>query len=376
MADNTFFEEMREQSRVKASIVAKYFDAWAKVIVSSVKRYPRDSGGKVAYIDLFCGPGRYVDGSKSTPVLILEAAISNADLRERLVTIFNDRDKANCESLRKAIAELDGVNLLKHQPQVCTEEVGDQLAALFERLALVPTLFFVDPWGYKGVSLRLIASLIKDWGCDCIIFFNYNRIRMHLSNPATSENMDALFGRTRADKLRMTLDSLKPHEQQPVIIEEMCQALLNAGGRYVLPFRFMNEDGKRTSHHLILVSKHFRAYDIMKGIMARESSTDMFSIPSFEYNPATRQQPLLFGLFQPTEELGDSLRSHFAGRTLSVDDIYEEHSVGRPYVRANYKDALLKLESRGLVITSPPAAGRRKGTMADKVMVSFPPNGV
>jgi three-Cys-motif partner protein len=62
---SSFFEESREQSVIKAKIVKDHFWAWAKVIVGSLKRYGR--GEKIAYIDLFAGPGRYKDGTKSTP---------------------------------------------------------------------------------------------------------------------------------------------------------------------------------------------------------------------------------------------------------------------------------------------------------------------
>ncbi|GAC1514272.1 MAG: hypothetical protein NVS1B11_28660 [Terriglobales bacterium] len=44
---------------------------------------------------------------------------------------------------------------LKHKPQVTNEVVGDRIAKLFESLNLVPTFFFVDPWGYKGLSLEV-----------------------------------------------------------------------------------------------------------------------------------------------------------------------------------------------------------------------------
>ena len=66
MSSNSFFDEFHEQSQVKAAIVAKYFWAWAKVIIPSQKR----RGNKIAYIDLFAGPGRYKDGTRSTQLLI------------------------------------------------------------------------------------------------------------------------------------------------------------------------------------------------------------------------------------------------------------------------------------------------------------------
>src|SRR5208283_3028831 len=67
MKATRFFEESGEQSLIKATIVAKYFWAWAKVIIATQKKYGRD---RIGYVDLFCGPGRYKDGSFSTPILV------------------------------------------------------------------------------------------------------------------------------------------------------------------------------------------------------------------------------------------------------------------------------------------------------------------
>ena len=114
MVDNQFFEESREQSQIKARIVAKYFWAWAKVISPSTKQY----GNRIAYIDLFAGPGRYEDGTLSTPLLVLQKAIEDPNMRDMLVTLFNDRDARNVGKLKEAIAALPGIETLKHAPQV------------------------------------------------------------------------------------------------------------------------------------------------------------------------------------------------------------------------------------------------------------------
>lgn len=160
MADNSFFEEQKEQSLVKSTIVAKYFGVWANVIISTQKRFPNHSQ-KIAYIDLFAGPGRYKDGTQSTPVKILTNAIEKPDLRERLVAIFNDKDEKNSKDLQNTIAEIPGIETLKNKPMVHNQEVGEEIVKMFEDRNLIPTLFFVDPWGYKGLSLRLVNSVLK-----------------------------------------------------------------------------------------------------------------------------------------------------------------------------------------------------------------------
>ncbi len=282
MADNSFFDETSEQSVVKSTIVAKYFWAWAKVIASSEKRR---GGGNIAYIDLFAGPGRYRDGSSSTPLKVLEQAISDKDMRERLVTIFNDKDEANARTLEQEIRRLPGIDQLRHTPQIWNHEVGDQIVDTFEQMRLVPTLLFVDPWGYKGLSLRLVNAVLKNWGCDCIFFFNYNRINMGLHNDAVAEHMEALFGKERAQILREKMESMAPEQRERSIVEELCGALEQLGGKYVLPFCFRSASGGRTTHHLVFVSKNFLGYDIMKSIMASASSQIEQGVSSYHESP-------------------------------------------------------------------------------------------
>lgn len=89
----TFFDEQRDQSLVKAAIVAKYFDAWSRVMIANAAK--GISITRLAYIDLFAGPGRYKDGSKSTPLMVLEKALADDALSRLLVPMFNDADADN-----------------------------------------------------------------------------------------------------------------------------------------------------------------------------------------------------------------------------------------------------------------------------------------
>lgn len=372
MTDSHFFDESTDQSQIKARIVAKYFWAWAKVIIPTAKK----KGNRIAYIDLFAGAGRYKDGTRSTPLLVLETAIADADMRQMLVTHFNDGNPANASSLQKAIDDLPGIAKLKYRPRVENKEVGAEIVRLFDQMNLGPTFFFVDPWGYKGLSLGLINSVLKNWGCDCVFFFNYNRVNMGLSNDIVREHMNVLFGTERADAVRKKLEALRPHERETLIVEELSLALKEMGANYVLPFSFRNEAGTRTTHHLIFASKNFKGYEIMKGIMAQESSEHTQGVASFEYSPASEKFPLLFELTRPLDDLEGMLLSEFANRTLTMQDIYEQHSVGRPYIQRNYKRVLAAMEAAGRVAATPPASERpkKKGevTFADHVRVAFP----
>jgi three-Cys-motif partner protein len=374
MADNKFFEISKEQSRVKTAIVSKYFDIWAQIMMAVQDRMKGRFGEKIAYLDLFAGPGRYEDGTKSTPLVILEHAIANEKLRNRLQTIFNDKDENNTKSLENAIHKLPGIGTLKYPPMIRHAEIGTEIVKLFEQWKMIPTFFFVDPWGYKGLSLQLVNAVLKDWGCDCLFFFNYNRISMGLPNELVEEHMNALFGEERANKLRARVERLPSRDRELEIVEELCQAIKETGKKFVLPFRFKDEHGRRTSHHLIFVSKDFRGYEIMREVMARESSSKTQGVASFEYNPATARQRFLFELNKPLDQLEGMLLDTFADRMLTRDQVYQEHSIDRPYIKKNYTEALLALEAKGKVaMKTVGGATRQKGKLGPKTLIRFPP---
>src|SRR5215213_1809959 len=129
--------------------------------------------------------------------------------------------------------------------------------------------------------------------------------------------MSALFTEKRAACLRYHLETLSPSERELAIVEEIANALIELGAKYVLPFCFKNEHGTRTSHHLIFATKNFRGYEIMKDIMARQSSAADQGVPSFTYSPADSRFPLLFELTHPLDDLESMLLKDFAGHSLS-----------------------------------------------------------
>lgn len=374
MTEKDFFDEQTEQSQVKAAIVAKYFDAWSRVMVANAKRGIRID--RLAYIDLFAGPGRYKSGAKSTPLMVLERAIEDPFLAKLLLAVFNDGDEENASTLKTEIASLDGVTRLRYQPKVYCSEVGTDAENMFRAADGCPAFSFVDPFGYKGLSRGVIRRVVQDWGCDCVFFFNYPRINAGINNDAVRKHMDALFGRTRVDRMREVVRDFSPTEREVFILEELAQSLAELGAKYMLPFRFRRADGSRTSHALIFVTKHQLGYKIMKGIMAAESSTEDQGVPSFEYSPADARCPLLFSLARPLEGLANELLERFAGQRIRVEDMIARHHIGTPFIDKNYKAAVSRLEADGLVVVDPPAEKRRvqKGvrTLSDNAMVTFP----
>jgi three-Cys-motif partner protein len=363
-----FFSRQTEASRRKAEIIAKYFPAWATVI--------RSRATKMAYIDLYAGRGVYDDGAESTPLLVLRHAIADPIVRKMLVTIFND--KKHADELRANIEALPDIDKLKFKPAVYRMEVAEDTTKLFESMKLVPTLALLDPWGYKGLTRDLIHSLLKDWGCDLIFFFNYNRINMGIRNKKVGKHMEALFGPAWLAELQQEVPGLRPARRERVVLRALRNGLRELGGEYIRHFRFLKKNG-RTSHHLIFVTKDFKGVEIMREVMARPgiSSRHVDDVASFTYDPrvVNDAQPELPDT-SPIDKLAERLLAHFAGKTRKVRDIFETHSGDGRYIERNYKEALRRLEADGRVTADPPASARQwrkgKATMAGHVAITFP----
>ena len=178
------------------------------------------------------------------------------------------------------------------------------------------------------------------------------------------------------DALRAKLELLPPQDRELAIVEQLCHVLNPNGQRHVLPFRFKTAQGTRASHHLIFVSKHFLGYDIMKHVMAKRSSAAQQGVASFEYNPADRRFPTLFDFASPLDELEGMLVRDLAGKKVTFKQLYETHSVGKPYIDSNYRQVLKAMEEKGLIAAEKPGGRkRRKGTFADDVVITFPQKG-
>jgi hypothetical protein len=189
-------------------------------------------------------------------------------------------------------------------------------------------------------------------------------------------HINDLFGTVKAQELRSKLPKMDARERELTIMEEFTKAIKNIGGKYVLPFTFKSDKVHRTSHHLVFVTKHFKGYEVMKEIMANSSSGQTAeNVATFEYDPASAKYPTLFAFAASLQDLGTSLVQQFRGKTMTMQEIYEAHSVGTPFISKHYKTVLTELERAGKITAKPPENERpiRKGerTFADHVTVTF-----
>ncbi|MPM27936.1 hypothetical protein SDC9_74452 [bioreactor metagenome] len=353
-----FFDEQTEQSRKKAKIVHDYFVAWARVIKSHWT-------GPIGYIDLYCGPGKYSDGTPSVPLLIINEILNDSELASRMFLVFNDADGENIRKLEEEIKAIPKSEDIIKRIAFSTNIVDGEFWEKIRINPQIPVLSYIDPFGYKGLTIELIKKLLASKGSDCIFFFNYNRINMAFSsNPYFDEHLSALFGKEKTTRLKKELASLAPSEREKTVIDALVETLKENTADYVLPFKFYCTDMKRTSHYIIFVTKHIAGCRIMKSIMYTNSAKDVDAVASFELKDRANfgSQSEQLSLFsRPLDELCELLKEKYKGRSENIkvicnEIVYDNCSVFMPN---NVKDALRRLENEGVVKIE----GRKKATI-------------
>lgn len=361
-----FFTDQTIQSLTKSRIVFKYFKAWAKILGERARK----RGETIRYVDLFAGRGSYSDGTPSTPLLIVQHAIDTPALHDLFISQFVEADRDTAVALNAAITALPGLSRLKYEPRVHPVGVDEKVAEWFEAKNYVATLTFIDPFGYAGLTARLVHAALKDPGSECVFFFNFNRVNAAIDNGCVEDHVKRLFDAADATTLRGELKGLNTFQREEAVVKRLVEVIKRKHAQHVLTFRFLNDDASRTSHYLVFATKDPLGAKIMKDVMARESSWTDGKTPGYGCSPKP-MTPSLMDCLDPVDDLVLELSVAFAGKTTTVAGVYFAHGLERPFTPAQYKDALMRLEAQGKVTALPPASERRERTMADHVQIRF-----
>ena len=372
MSENEkFYEKQTEQSSVKEKIVSSYFTAWLRVL----KKW----GTPLGYYDLFCGPGRYVDQKETAPLFIVKEVLNDSTLAPRMHLYFNDENPQNVHLLQRNIEQIDRTGILTPRIKYEYNTVKQGFECKLNIPDSMPVLSFVDPFGYKGLTLSLLDYLVSNQGSDCIFFFNYNRVNMAINNPIFDEHLIALFGNERITSLKERINGLMPAQREPVVLDALIEALTASNSNYVLPFKFYSKEMLRTSHFIIFITKHKAGCKIMKSIMYTNSAKDSDGVATFSFEDSHNfiqgLEQLSF-FTQPLQSLMNELMKANSSRTIKVRELcdQEDTNMRSHFVGANVKEALRRLEEeQKIMVVSGRKQKKRNGklNMPDEAVVRF-----
>lgn len=281
------FDKRDIQTWLKHELLTQYIKNWGSAVglASNSKNI-----NELHYVDGFAGRGTFKDGKAASPKI----AIDNL---QELQYVFSSKYK-NCKaSFHIHIVELlkEYNNLLKSELKSYSKYPGqihiyegkfeDKVPFLLDKTKGNPSLYFIDPFGYKGVHMNDIVKILNQRSHEVLInVMSYSLVR----NVTIAENKDELcnfFGLKDVDEDIVNYIELaaqiNDHEtkssnnkllklEDKIINLYIEQIRKNCGKKlYFLKKRIHSQIKPAVYFHLLFATGHRRGLQEMKDAMVK-----------------------------------------------------------------------------------------------------------
>lgn len=333
-------------TKAKHDMLGMYLDGW----------YPTLSSwsGRLVFLDGFAGRGRYTNGAEGSPLIALKRLINHTyfpRMRQRqFVFIFAEANEANANNLEGEIARLKreyspwppniSVQIAHSKFDQTASEMISVLREQKKRLA--PTFAFIDPFGYSGMPMELIAELLAYPQTEVFVNFMVGHVQRFISRDGQEAAMRSLFGMD----VRDVLDGYSADADRVEHLGEVYKNQLHnvANFDYVQSFAMKNKTGN-TSYRLLHGTRHIKGVKLMKAAMW---SIDPGAGCVFSDRLANEDV-----LFTPDPDLAPLRREflrHYAGRReVPTDEIVLHALVNTPFRDTHVRPILKRLETEGTI---------------------------
>lgn len=356
MAKSTVWS-IEPHTQAKHELLTRYLDAWFPILASW--------SAKVLFIDGFAGPGSYVSGEPGSPRLAVESAVGRQKMLEnsQVMFLFNESDRKRF-ALLDEWAKDDAPSLMPENFTIFTRnqpfrDLATEIVTSRGDGRLVPTFAFVDPFGFKGVPIDLIGSLVRDKRSELFILFSYNSVNRWVTFEDQDHNLGELFGCTDYK----AADGLAAAERKAFLADLYEQQLKRIGGfAYVSRFEMIESRG-RTSYFLYHCTRSLKGLEVMR--------TAMWAIDPHRGSQFSDRVAGLEPLFDtPLDfDLGERLVERFRGQSVGIDVLERFVLTDTPFAPNHLRKPTLKpLQEQGMIVCT---GQKRKGTYPKGVTITF-----
>jgi len=329
-------------SKVKHILLEKYLAAWIPILGKW--------NTKICYFDGFAGRGEYSDGTLGSPIIALKVADELSRYFDKLICFFIEKDEDNFKNLEEVLAREKPKIKNWQKIDVATEndEFANVTKKIFgylekEKSILVPSFFFVDPFGFSGIHFNVIQKILSNPKTEVFFTFMVRDIARFIGVPELQDTFDSLFGTDKWEKILSS--SRKPEIALIDFYREQLHEVSKV--KYSWPFRVCMSEKAQTLYYLLHVTNNDKGHSIMKSIMHNQSARGDFAYLGPE-DIAARSQMRLFDIHD-IGELKKYLLERFKSETLTYDDIQEKvcHPwyTEPPHIDKHFRQALKELEN-------------------------------
>ena len=330
----------------KHALIRTYLKAWFPII----SRYGREE--RVIFLDGFAGPGIYDDDKSGSPIIALDTLVTHDSFPHLTGTTFDfvfvEKRRDRYERLLKEIegfwsrhpgGQPDNVRIHRYNNAFVT--VAQDILPSLRRSD--PTFAFVDPFGWQGTPMSVIADSLARDRCEVLFTFMSDHVNRFLTHPEEGlrYSLDELFGTNRHRHASKWEGDERKAFLRNLYVEQLREM---AGFAFARPFEFRDMRRTRTIYFLMFGTHHVRGLDRMKGAM-----WDLDPERGVLFAGLTDGDPLLFQPEPDLAPLDKALRGRFAGYTVPVEEVENFVIIDTDYTSHHYKPVLKGLETVGLL---------------------------
>jgi three-Cys-motif partner protein len=252
--------KLYQHSEVKVRLLRLYLERYLNILTYTP--YFKD----ILVYDLFCGEGIYEEGGKGSPIIILETinTIHNESKSRNGKTghfhcTFNDFEGEKVDKLEAYIndkklfsKEIGEIEFKRDDYKELLPKVLEKLSSLGKEKAFI----FIDPYGYKDISVKNIRQLLSSGKTEVLLFLP-TQFMFRFENKGTPES------------LKQFINELVPVEIWPKsetgieFIENLRDAFREAVGEKVFVDSFIITRDKNQFFCLFFFTSHIYGFDRM-----------------------------------------------------------------------------------------------------------------
>ncbi len=320
-------------TRAKHQILEEYLKAWFPIL--SLR------SGRILYLDGFAGPGVYEGGEDGSPVIAIKTAANHFLGKQfnEILFYFIEKDNARAQTLRQVLQTRFQVLPKNLKYFVSDAEFAPTLDSVLKNLEknnarLAPTLAFLDPFGFSGLPMNLIARMLGYNKCEVLITFMAGFVnRFH--DEFREDALDELFGTTEWRKVR---EKRTPEEHENLLIGSYVSQLKKVGAKFVRTFEVRGQYNQLL-YYLVFATRALKGLQVMKEAMCKVDRRGTYKFSDFtdadqsfliDYTEAQTWEPIAAAM----------IFEKFKGSTTSVEEIEEFVIAESPFI---FRKSILRL---------------------------------
>ncbi|WP_162788684.1 three-Cys-motif partner protein TcmP [Amycolatopsis albispora] len=332
-------------TKAKHDILAYYLDGW----------YPTLSrwNGRILFLDGFAGRGRYTNKAEGSPLIALKHLLDHQYYphmtHREFVFLFIEADADNVASLQAEIDKLKAQRapwpdkIKVHVEHAAFDESATSLIDYLkqQKKSLAPTFAFVDPFGYSGLPMDTLASLLSYDKTEIFVNFMVNHVNRFITREGQESAMRSLFGMDVGDILS-DFNGENRIEHLKDVYERQLKKL--AGFDHVQSFAMKNSTGN-VGYYMIHGTRHIKGVKLMKDAMWKIDPGG-----GYTFSDKLAGVSVLFEANPDLKPLRANLVHTFTGAgEVTIEEIEQHTILYTPYRDAHVRSVLNPLENEGLI---------------------------